>query len=198
LYNFAARLPQAMKLPSPASSKHVLRTLMTDKLPRSVIERRKMGFTVPPSFFLQRLRARFETAIDALRGQPVADVLDLDAIAQLVRDFYAGQQGIPVFKVWNIFVLVFWFAYAYPLFRKGSAGTNLQSLLRDLDQPGVHLEDVAAGKVPAPQPALAMPIGRKPRLAVYTVLRATRSRSATRCATCRPARRPTSTSITSA
>ncbi|MDO8931345.1 MAG: asparagine synthase (glutamine-hydrolyzing) [Rhodocyclaceae bacterium] len=170
LYNFAARLPQAMKLPSPASSKHVLRTLMTDKLPRSVIERRKMGFTVPPSFFLQRLRARFETAIDALRGQPVADVLDLDAIAQLVRDFYAGQQGIPVFKVWNIFVLVFWFAYAYPLFRKGSAGANLQSLLRDLDQPGVHLEDVAAGKVPAPQPALAMPIGRKPRLAVYTVL----------------------------
>jgi hypothetical protein len=170
LYNFAARLPQSMKLPSPASSKHVLRTLMTDKLPRSVIERRKMGFTVPPSFFLLRLRERFETALDVLRGQPVAEVLDLDAIAQLVRDFYAAPQSIPVFKVWNIFVLVFWFAYAYPLFRKGSQGENLKALLRDLDQPGVHLEDVAAGKVPAPQPALAMPVGRKPRLAVYTVL----------------------------
>lgn len=167
LYDFAARLPQAMKLPSPASSKHVLRTLMADKLPRSVIERRKMGFTVPPSFFLLRLRERFEAAIDVLRSQPVAEVLDLDAIAQLVRNFYAGQQGIPVFKVWNIFVLVFWFAYAYPLFK---AGRRLDGMLRDLGQPGVRLEDAAAGKLPEAQPALAMPVGRKPRLAVYTAL----------------------------
>lgn len=118
LYNFAASLPQAMKLPSPASSKHVLRRLMADKLPRSVIERRKMGFSVPPVFFLQHLQARFRETLSLLREGPVSEVLDLDAIQALVDSFYSGQPQ-PIFKIWNIFVLTYWFAYVYPAFRQG-------------------------------------------------------------------------------
>ncbi len=116
VYRFASTLPQAMKLPHAGSSKHVLRRLMADQLPRSVIERRKMGFTVPPAFFLQPLQARLLDAIAALRSEPLADVLDLDAITELVRGFYRGAPT-PVFKMWNVAVLLLWWADVYPTLR---------------------------------------------------------------------------------
>lgn len=113
LFRFAAQLPQSMKLPHAGSSKHVLRRLMAPQLPRSVIERRKMGFTVPPSFFLQTLHGRLRDALDRLRGTPVADVLDLPAVAALIERFYGGE-AMPVFKVWSMAVLLLWWADVYP------------------------------------------------------------------------------------
>jgi asparagine synthase (glutamine-hydrolysing) len=113
LADFALRLPQAMKLPRPGSSKHLLRTLMTDRLPRAVIERPKMGFTVPPQFFLHGLRERLLGAVETLRGQPVAAVLDLDELAALVDSHYRGAP-VPVFKVWNVAVLLLWWAEVFP------------------------------------------------------------------------------------
>ncbi len=122
LYRFASTLPAAMKLPHAASSKHVLRRLMATQLPASVIERRKMGFTVPPTFFLQPLQARLEGAIEQLRGQPVAEVLDLDAARALLRQFYAGTPT-PVMKVWSLAVLLLWWADVYPGLRPRSQTT---------------------------------------------------------------------------
>jgi asparagine synthetase B (glutamine-hydrolysing) len=57
LYRFAQKLPAAMKLPHAGSSKHVLRELLKPQLPASVIERRKMGFTVPTPFSWRRCKA---------------------------------------------------------------------------------------------------------------------------------------------
>ncbi len=144
VYRFAARLPQAMKLPHPGSSKHVLRRLMAGQLPRSVIERRKMGFTVPPAFFLQTLQGRLLDAIAALRREPLADVLDLDAITELVNGFYRGAPT-PVFKMWNVAVLLLWWVDIYPTLRPRPA-------------PPV------AAPIPAARPDARM------RLVVYTAL----------------------------
>ena len=116
LHRFAQRLPQAMKLPSAESSKHVLRRLMAGKLPRSVIERRKMGFTVPPAFFLAPLHKRLAEVIARLRNQPLAEVLDLDAAQSLFDQFYAGA-GVPVMKAWSLAVLLLWWADVYPTLR---------------------------------------------------------------------------------
>lgn len=140
LYRFASRLPQSMKLPSPNSSKYVLRTLMSGKLPDSIINRRKMGFSVPPIFFLQKMKKRFLEALSILQKQPVADVLDLDEISKLVNAFYSGQQDIPLFKVWNIFVLVYWFAYAYPIFKSGRHFTESELYLQQNVNQSVPLQ----------------------------------------------------------
>jgi asparagine synthase (glutamine-hydrolysing) len=192
LYRFAAALPQAMKLPSTASSKHVLRLLMADKLPSSVIERRKMGFTVPPAFFLQHLQARFREALALLRQQPVGEVLDLDAVQALADAFYTGQ-GVPVFKVWNLFVLVYWFAYVYPLFRQGISpiAANVRAGRDGRPSPaGDALPEISAavacmaqagnaddasgqghpGRKADGTPALQPAQSGRQRLAVYTVL----------------------------
>jgi len=168
LADFALRLPQAMKLPRPGSSKHLLRTLMAERLPRAVIERPKMGFTVPPQFFLQGLRERLLGAVEALRTQPVAAVLDLDEIAALVESHYRGAP-VPVFKVWNVAVLLLWWAEVFPqvvgatprqpLGAGGSGSLGAGEPARPAPPP-------AAAE--SPQPA-AVEAGR-PRLVVYTVL----------------------------
>lgn len=126
ILNLACRLPQSMRLPHPQSSKHVLRKLMAPKLPRSIIERPKMGFTVPPGIFLDRLQKRFLDMLDGLKGSEIDEVLDLESIRAFVQQYYATQQpdGITVFKVWNLFTVLFWFAYAYPQFKRGGDVLN--------------------------------------------------------------------------
>ena len=116
LYQFARRLPQAMKLPAANATKHVLRQLMSTRLPASVIDRSKMGFTVPQHFFLTGLRARLDDAMDRLRGQPVAEVLDFAGITRLLDEYYGGKEVLFV-KVWNVAVLLLWWADVYPTLR---------------------------------------------------------------------------------
>ena len=144
VYRFASTLPQAMKLPHAGSSKHVLRQLMRNRLPTSVIDRPKMGFTVPPVFFLEPMRARLEEAIHRLRHTPVAEVLDLDGVHALLERYYGGDTTL-VMKLWNVAVLMLWWVDVYPT---------------------VCLKPAAA-------PPLALPLARpaeQPKLTIYTVL----------------------------
>jgi asparagine synthase (glutamine-hydrolysing) len=116
VYRFASTLPRAMKLPHALSSKHVLRQLLRPQLPASVIERRKMGFTVPTPLFLQPLERRLGDAVAALRGTPVAEVLDLSACQALIDRYYRGEPVSPL-KLWNLAVLLLWWADVYPTLR---------------------------------------------------------------------------------
>jgi asparagine synthase (glutamine-hydrolysing) len=164
LWRFASTLPQSMKLPHAGSSKHVLRRLMSTQLPRSVIERRKMGFTVPPAFFLKTMQSRLLAAVDTLRGHQVGQVLDLDAIAGLIRSHYAGDSGIPVFKIWNIAVMLLWWTEVYPGLRPASIPDGPPASEPDGDTP--RPEGPCKGMAAGPTAGA----GRRRRLLVYTVL----------------------------
>jgi asparagine synthase (glutamine-hydrolysing) len=168
LWRFASALPQSMKLPHAGSSKHVLRRLMFTQLPRSVIDRRKMGFTVPPAFFLQTMQPRLLAAVDALRHQSVGQLLDLDAITLLIRSYYAGDASIPVFKVWNIAVMLLWWTEVYP---------GLRSAIPPGRRPVVARSDVTQRPLEsgvAAETGSATRLGRRQRLVVYTALMGTK------------------------
>ncbi|MBV8380749.1 MAG: asparagine synthase (glutamine-hydrolyzing) [Paucibacter sp.] len=113
VFEFAARLPRAMKIPGPGTSKHVLRQLVARHLPKSVIERPKMGFSVPPGYIMAPMHGRLMGAIEQLRSTPVSEVLDLDTIATLMTRLFTGQP-VAGFKAWNIAVLLLWWAEVYP------------------------------------------------------------------------------------
>lgn len=155
VWRYASALPREMKLPRVESSKHVLRALMKTRLPRSVIERQKMGFTVPPVYLLEPMRPRLEGAIEQLRGTPLADVLDFDAILGVLADYYGGNPKY-FLRVWNLAVLLLWWVDVYP---------TLQP--RPVPEPmAVEPAPVVATTVepqPGPQPKAG-------RLVVYTVL----------------------------
>lgn len=165
LWRFASALPQSMKLPHAGSSKHVLRRLMSTQLPRSVIERRKMGFTVPPAFFLQTLQPRLLAAVDALRHQSVGQVLDLDAIAGLIRAYYGGDASIPVFKLWNIAVMLLWWTDVYPGLRPAPRPA-LKPASTVLD----GIPSLVMNAADAPAPAATATGEPRRRLVIYTAL----------------------------
>lgn len=110
LFHFAAQLPLEMKIPRAGSSKHVLRKLMQQHLPSSVLTRPKMGFTVPPAFILASLRERLGCIIDSLRGSALTDVLDLDGISKTLEIYYLNPRDRPVFEAWNLAVLLLWWS----------------------------------------------------------------------------------------
>jgi len=165
LYRFAANLPQHMKLPHADSSKHVLRQLMTPRLPLSVTQRRKMGFTVPPSFFLPPLRERLFAAVQTLRHTPVADMLDLDAMQDLFTRCYAGE-NLPPFKVWSMAVLLLWWVDVYPGLRAAGPAATASEINT------VHtVTAVTAVTAVDSARAVCAPIAdHRTRLVVYTVL----------------------------
>ncbi len=159
VYRFASQLPQGMKLPHAGSSKHVLRQLMTPQLPRSVIERRKMGFTVPPTFFLQTLQGRLRDALDRLRGTLVEGVLDLPAIAALLNRFYGGE-AMPVFKIWNLAVLLLWWADVYPQVKAAPAALHAAAKADGAPRQKLVIYTALVGaKEPLANPLEALPAG---------------------------------------
>ena len=157
LYRFAAQLPQHMKLPHAGSSKHVLRQLMAPRLPASVTQRRKMGFTVPPSFFMPALRARLQAAISDLRRTPVAEVLDLDAITRLLDTSYDPVQGhtVPPFRAWSLAVLLLWWADIYPGLRAKPQAVQTDGPRQRL----VIYTALIGAKEPLANPLAALPAG---------------------------------------
>lgn len=164
LFRFAAALPETMKLGPGGSSKHVLRRLLARHLPAEVVDRRKMGFTVPPAFFLQALQPRLRVALDALRGTPMAEVLDLDAVAALFDRLYGGE-NMPVFKAWHLAVLLLWWVDVYPGLRArrdGAAGSSPFSTV--VANAADTLDTPAAPAAPAPITP------KRQRLVVYTAL----------------------------
>jgi len=116
VFEFAARLPRELKIPTPGASKQVLRDLMQPQLPRSVLERPKMGFTVPPAFFLAPLRERLLGAVEQLRHGNLDGVMDLDAVRATLTQYYEQPGSVPVFKAWNLAVLLLWWAEVLPAY----------------------------------------------------------------------------------
>ncbi len=162
LYRFAAQLPQHMKLPHAGSSKHVLRQLMAPRLPASVTQRRKMGFTVPPSFFMPALRERLQAAISDLRRTPVAEVLDLDAIAQLLAASYDPVHGhtVPPFRAWSLAVLLLWWADIYPGLRAKSVAPDAAGTAPKVPRQRLVIYTALIGaKEPLANPLARLPAG---------------------------------------
>jgi len=116
VFEFAARLPRELKIPTPGASKQVLRDLMQPQLPRSVLERPKMGFTVPPAFFLAPLRERLLGAVEQLHHGNLDGVMDLDAVRATLTQYYEQPGSVPVFKAWNLAVLLLWWAEVLPAY----------------------------------------------------------------------------------
>lgn len=104
----AASLPQSETLgpgqPGP-SGKWLLRELMTDLLPRNVIKRPKMGFSVPIPELLLSIKGLVQ---DTLRASGILDlILDRRAIIAVVDAHFDGRQTAPLL-VWTLFILHYW------------------------------------------------------------------------------------------
>jgi asparagine synthase (glutamine-hydrolysing) len=107
LVEFVAPLPGAMKL-SRRSPKPLLVDALADLLPRSVVDRRKMGFTFPFADWMRDgLRRDIEaTLLDPGYGGQVAAALDHDAVCSTWKRFLDGRSGWS--RPWSLYALKAW------------------------------------------------------------------------------------------
>jgi asparagine synthase (glutamine-hydrolysing) len=106
IVDFSARLPEQFKLHG-SQSKYVLRRLMRDKLPPSVLRRPKIGFDIPVhDWFRGVLRPML---LDTLSEEAVraSELFNWSAVEQLLCDHLERKANLG-YHLWGLMVLLLW------------------------------------------------------------------------------------------
>ena len=116
LVEFASRIPQTFKISPGGVSKWILKKMLKEDLPDGIINRAKMGFSVPVALLLESWKETVFDAINSLVGTDLDQVLDVNKVKMLVHNYYNKGTGEPL-RVWTLFVLAYWFQRALPAYR---------------------------------------------------------------------------------
>jgi asparagine synthase (glutamine-hydrolysing) len=104
LVEYMLQVPDCYKLSD--KPKNLLVDSLGDLLPRSVVDRRKMGFVLPfKKWMREELKEFCAKRIDALAQK---DVLDGDTLRQKWRDFGRGGSSVRWSELWHLVVLTEW------------------------------------------------------------------------------------------
>jgi asparagine synthase (glutamine-hydrolysing) len=127
IVEFAARLPLDMKIRG-RNLKFILREVMKDKLPASVIHRSKEGFDIPTHHWLRTcLRPLLEETLSE-RNVRDSGIFSPDAVANVVRLHMTRQANLG-FHLWGLLILFLWMKHWQigPPAASGSRVTELVS-----------------------------------------------------------------------
>jgi asparagine synthase (glutamine-hydrolysing) len=108
LVEFLYLLPSQFKLRNNAS-KVLLRQTFADRLPKAILERPKMGFSVPIELLVMKFKDRIYALIEQLWNTELGEHLDFPEVRRRYDAHYSGLQANPLW-VWTVMVLMQWFA----------------------------------------------------------------------------------------
>jgi asparagine synthase (glutamine-hydrolysing) len=106
IVDFAARLPERFKLRG-SQSKYLLRRLMEDKLPRTVLQRPKIGFDVPIHEWLRGVLRPL--LLDTLSQEAVSatGLFHWPAVKQQIDAHLERRENLG-YHLWGLMVLLIW------------------------------------------------------------------------------------------
>lgn len=106
IVEFAAGLPEGLKVRGPVL-KHVLRELMRDKLPASVLARKKEGFDIPAhKWFRGALRPMMEEVLSE-RAVRETGLFRAEAVERVKRDHVERRANLG-YPLWGLLMLFLW------------------------------------------------------------------------------------------
>ncbi|MDA8240169.1 MAG: asparagine synthase (glutamine-hydrolyzing) [Nitrospiraceae bacterium] len=109
VFRFASALPQAYKLNlKEGISKWILKDAIKPYLPKSIVQRPKMGFTVPVAELLEDFKPLIVATCENARGSNISEVLNIGHIRTFVHGYYKKGAVTPI-QIWTLFVLLYWF-----------------------------------------------------------------------------------------
>ena len=103
---FAARLPESMKIRG-GSLKHILRDLMKDKLPQSVLTRRKEGFDIPAHHWLRTTIRPLLLETFTEKRVRESGVLNWPVVNGFIRAHLERRANLG-YHLWGLLVLFLW------------------------------------------------------------------------------------------
>ncbi len=104
---FCAGLPEQAKLHSDGTSKWLLRRLMHKRLPPQILERKKMGFSVPLADFVTEARDRVLSCLNDTSLESLWQHLDRDKVSKLIEGYYSGRHA-DTLRTWTVIVMLLW------------------------------------------------------------------------------------------
>jgi asparagine synthase (glutamine-hydrolysing) len=116
LFEYVGRLPQEYKITAEGVTKWLLKEVIGPFLPKKVIARPKMGFTVPVDRLLQELKPFAIDVCEKLQQSSVSEVLATRHIKKCIDGYYAGE-NISSLQVWTLFTMAYWFTHSFPRYK---------------------------------------------------------------------------------
>ena len=106
IVEFAAKLPASLKIRG-ATQKFILKELMRDKLPPSILQHKKIGFDIPAHEWLRGPLRQF--AVDTLsQSDPqFAELFNLDVVAKYLR-LHLERKANVGYHLWGLLILFLW------------------------------------------------------------------------------------------
>ncbi|MDP6544454.1 MAG: asparagine synthase (glutamine-hydrolyzing) [Phycisphaerae bacterium] len=105
---FCATVPPGLKLKGLRTKKHLLKTAMRGRLPKSVIKRRKEGFNQPVPRWISEDMKPF--VLDTLSGRAIEDtgLLNAKYVGELLSSHFDGSADNS-HQIWCVLTLVLWY-----------------------------------------------------------------------------------------
>jgi asparagine synthase (glutamine-hydrolysing) len=124
LVEFAARIPQHLKLNGLFGTKHILKKALAGVVPPATLSGRKKGFGAPIDAWLRGPLRDFSH--DVLLGQTTRErgLFNQNAVAVMLYDHSTGH-GMAHHKIWSLLMLELWFREFVD--RGGNNGSALTS-----------------------------------------------------------------------
>jgi len=114
LFNYASTIPLEYKLSQEGVTKWILKEIMKEALPDKIINRKKMGFSVPVDIILQNFKLCVLETIEKTSQSELSLVLDIDTVKKFVNRYYGGDKSVSALQVWTLFILCYWFVNIFP------------------------------------------------------------------------------------
>lgn len=107
IVEFSANLPFGFKIKN-RSMKHILKLAMKNDLPKSVLNRKKRGFTPPLINWLNKSLSDLESQYISKERLAERKLLNYSYVKKLIEDYKQGKKS-NYMKIWNVVCLESWF-----------------------------------------------------------------------------------------
>lgn len=107
LYEFARSLRPTYKISEAGQAKRILKEAYRNRLPSSVLDRPKMGFTVPVEAVLKLLEEETNRSLEYAQTSEFAEILSLPDIEGLFGEFRQGNRDLAL-RCWTLLVFFSW------------------------------------------------------------------------------------------
>ena len=106
IVEFAAKLPASLKIRG-GRQKYVLKELMKDKLPASILRHKKIGFDIPVHEWLRGPLRPLALEVFSHGAPEFSELFDVDAIASYLR-LHLERKANVGYHLWGLLILFLW------------------------------------------------------------------------------------------
>jgi len=106
------KIPPEYKLNSDGITKWILKQTFSPYLPKRIINRPKMGFTVPVELLLEKLKTKIIYLSSNIKNTPLNEILNTTSVENIINEYYTYKKH-PAMQIWTVFILLYWFDQIY-------------------------------------------------------------------------------------